>query len=199
MRAFLAAVVMLQALITGADCLLCEKCLVSGTTQCSGIFKQCPPDVTHCVKGLENNTLGDTVILTAFKDCMDPSEQAACGKGFQFQNSGFNLQISRTCCDSDFCNKGEVEVPAVDQTPNGYKCDECLTDQSSGCTPTGGIQCTGEQNTCSTFYGKALRPGIILEPYSMKACATPDFCEIYYPVATLVFSYELFCAPAKKQ
>ncbi|XP_078542474.1 phospholipase A2 inhibitor and Ly6/PLAUR domain-containing protein-like [Lissotriton helveticus] len=199
MKAFLAAVVMLQALITG-DCILCEKCLATSTTQCSGIFKQCSPDVTHCVKGLENNTLGDTVVVTAFKDCMNPSQQAACGREFHFQNSGFSLQISRTCCDSDFCNKGEVEVPAVDETPNGYMCDECLTDQSSeSCTPTGHVHCTGVQNTCSTFYGSAIIPGGTMQPYSMKGCTTPDYCEIYYLVATLVDSYELRCVPAQKQ
>ncbi|XP_078542479.1 phospholipase A2 inhibitor and Ly6/PLAUR domain-containing protein-like [Lissotriton helveticus] len=198
MKAFLAAVVMLQALITG-DCLLCETCLASGTSQCSGIFKQCSPDVTHCVKGLENGTLGGNVILTVFKDCLDPSQQVACGREFQFQNSRYFIQISRTCCDSDFCNKGEVEVPAVDQTPNGYICDECLTQQSSeACTPTGQAHCTGKQNTCSSFYGSALRTGGTLRSYSMKACATQDSCDLYFPVATVFYGYHSQCVPAQK-
>ncbi|XP_078504421.1 uncharacterized protein LOC144762958 [Lissotriton helveticus] len=149
---------MLQALITG-DCLLCEQCFAAGTTQCSGIFKQCSPDVTHCIKGLENNTFGGNAIVTAFKDCLNPSHQLACGREFYLQNSVFSFRISRTCCDSEFCNREDVEVPALDETPNGYKCDECFTEKSSGsCIPAGEVQCTGKQNTCHMFSGKVARP-----------------------------------------
>nr|AKH14002.1 sodefrin precursor-like factor [Ichthyosaura alpestris] len=197
MRVILAAVAMLQALITGADCLLCETCLASGTTQCSGIFKQCSPDVTHCVKGLENNTLGENVFPTVFKGCLNPSEQAACGREFYVQNSVFYFRISRTCCDSDFCNRGDVEVPAVDETPNGYKCDGCFAEQSS-CTSIGERQCTGEQKICAIFSGKAIIPGGTLKQYTLKGCATPDYCELFHPVATQIFRDELLCAPAKK-
>ncbi|XP_078541495.1 phospholipase A2 inhibitor and Ly6/PLAUR domain-containing protein-like [Lissotriton helveticus] len=198
MRAIFAAVVMLQALITG-DCLLCEKCLATGTTQCSGIFKQCPPDVTHCVKGLKNSTVGDNVAVIAFKDCLNPSAQASCGREFYFQNSLFSLRISTTCCDSDFCNGGDVEVSAVNDTPNGYKCDECFSDQSSdSCTPTGEVQCTGEQNTCNSFSRKAVIPGDTLKSYSLKGCATPDYCEIFDQMAPQVYGHELLCEPAKK-
>ncbi|XP_078541496.1 uncharacterized protein LOC144826912 [Lissotriton helveticus] len=198
MRAIFAAVVMIQALITG-DCLLCEKCLATGTTQCSGIFKQCPPDVTHCVHGLENSTAGDNVVVTTYKDCLNPSSQAACGREFNFQNSLFSFRISRICCDSDICNGGEVEVPALDRTPNGYKCDECFTDQSSdSCIPTGEIHCTGEQNTCHGYSGKAIIPGDTLKPYSLKGCSTSNYCEIFSPVGTQVYGDEALCFPAKK-
>ncbi|XP_078507366.1 phospholipase A2 inhibitor and Ly6/PLAUR domain-containing protein-like [Lissotriton helveticus] len=197
MKAFLAAVAMLQALITG-DCLLCETCLATGTTQCSGIFKQCSPDVTHCVTGLENNTVGDDVVVTAFKDCLHSSTQASCGRDYHYHNSGFSFLVSRTCCDSDICNKGEVEVPALDRTPNGYKCDECFTDQSSdSCIPTGEVQCTGEQNTCHSFSGKVMIPGDTLKPYSIKGCATPDFCNIFDQVATEIYADDILCVPAQ--
>nr|AKH14008.1 sodefrin precursor-like factor [Ichthyosaura alpestris] len=198
MGAIFAAVAMLQALITG-DCLLCETCLASGTTQCSGIFKQCPPDVTHCVKGLENTKREDSVFVTAFKACLNPSDQAACGRELHFQNSLFSYQISRTCCDSDFCNKGDVEAPVVDETPNGYKCDERFSDQSSdSCTPTGEAQCTGEQNTCHFFSGKVIVPGDTLKSYSMKGCVTPDYCQLFHLAATQIYVDDVLCIPAKK-
>nr|AIT39230.1 sodefrin precursor-like factor beta isoform 24 [Notophthalmus viridescens] len=199
MRAILAAVVMLQALITGADCLLCEQCFVVGSSQCSGIFKQCSPDVTHCVKGMENSTLGTRVVLSAFKDCLNPSQKAACGREFFHKDSALFFQITRTCCDSDFCNKRDVEVPAVDNTPNGYKCEDCFTTQSTGpCTATGGIQCTGEQNTCGSFSGGVARPGEVVRQISMKGCVSPDFCDLFYPAATQVYNYDLLCSPAEK-
>nr|AKH14004.1 sodefrin precursor-like factor [Ichthyosaura alpestris] len=198
MRAILAAVVMLRALITG-DCLLCETCLAAGATQCSGIFQQCSADVTHCVKGLENNTFGGAVTVNAFKDCLDPSHQAVCGREFYLKNSVLSFWISTTCCDSDFCNRGDVEVPAVDETPNGYKCDECYTDKSSdSCTPTGEVECTGKQNTCTSSSGKAGIPGEILKPYSLKGCVTQDYCELLQSSATQIHSDELLCVPAMK-
>nr|AKH13997.1 sodefrin precursor-like factor [Ichthyosaura alpestris] len=198
MRATLATVVMLQALITG-DCLLCETCFAAGATQCSGTFEQCSPDVTHCFKGVENTTAGGDVTVNVFKDCLDPSYQAVCGSAFHLKNSVVSYWISTTCCDSDFCNRGDVEVPAVDETPNGYKCDECYTDQSSdSCTPTGEVECTGKQNTCTSSSGNATIPGEFLKPYSLKACVTQDYCELLLSMATQIDSDELLCIPAKK-
>ncbi|XP_078542117.1 phospholipase A2 inhibitor gamma subunit B-like [Lissotriton helveticus] len=142
---------------------------------------------------------GDNAVVTAFKDCLNPSEQAACGRDFYLQNSLLSLRISRTCCDSDFCNGGDVEVPALDRTPNGYTCDECFTDQSSDpCITTGEVQCTGEQNTCRSSSGKAVIPGDTLIPYSVKGCATADYCEIFDQLVTQVFVDESLCVPAKK-
>ncbi|XP_078528155.1 uncharacterized protein LOC144805484, partial [Lissotriton helveticus] len=141
------------------DCLMCERCLATGTSQCSGIFKQCPPDVTHCIKGLENNTVGGYPILTAYKDCLDAAEQAACGREFSLQNTLMSYRVSRVCCDSNFCNTGDVEVPAVDETPNGYQCKDCYTDQAlDACTVAGDVQCTGEHTTCAGFHGTASIP-----------------------------------------
>ncbi|XP_078541471.1 urokinase plasminogen activator surface receptor-like [Lissotriton helveticus] len=198
MRAFLAAVALLQGLITG-DCLLCEQCLATGTTQCSGIFKQCPPDVTHCVKGLENNTLGGDVTLTAFKNCLDPSHKATCGRESCHKTSVFSLTISRTCCDSDFCNGGDIQVPAVDETPNGYTCEDCFTSQSADTCPAAAeVQCTGEQNTCATYIGTGSRPGEGVKQYTVKGCASQDFCHSFYLVGTQPQTYDLQCSPAKK-
>nr|AMO51437.1 sodefrin precursor-like factor [Cynops pyrrhogaster] len=200
MRAIIAAVVLLQALITG-DCLLCEQCLALHTTSCSGIFTQCSADVTHCVKGLENNTVGSNVILTAFKDCLDPIQKEACGREFSFKSSVVSFQLSRTCCDSDFCNGGDVQVPAADDTPNGYKCEECFTDQSADdCIATGEVQCTGKHNACGSFSGIVSRPGKTERQYSVKGCTTRDFCKlgIFNLPGTQPYDYVLKCFPALK-
>nr|AMO51433.1 sodefrin precursor-like factor [Cynops pyrrhogaster] len=201
MRVILAAVIMLQSLITG-DCLICEQCFAVNASSCSGIFKQCSPDVTHCVAGLENNTLGSNVILTAFKDCLNPSQIALCSGEFSTRNSAFVFEISRTCCESDFCNQGDVQVPAVDETPNGYKCGGCIDTRSTGdCTVTGDVQCTGQQNACGSFYGTVARPGKPERQTSIKGCATQDFCKrgISSMVGTQANSYSFLCFPAEKQ
>nr|CAB53094.1 sodefrin-like peptide precursor [Cynops ensicauda] len=142
MRAIIAAVVLLQALITG-DCLLCEQCFALHTSSCSGIFTQCSPDVTHCAAAKKNNTAGTHVILTAFKDCLDPSQKAACGREVSFTAPAASLWTSRTCCDSDFCNGGDVQVPPPDDTPNG-----CGSDQSANaCTAPGHLRVTVRSTT----------------------------------------------------
>nr|AMO51446.1 sodefrin precursor-like factor [Cynops pyrrhogaster] len=189
MRVLLAAVVVLQVLITG-DCLLCEQCFALHTSSCLGVFTQCPPDVTHCVAGLENNTLGTDIILTAFKDCLDPSQKSACGRAFSFKSSVVSFQLSRMCCDSDFCNGGDVQVPPEDNTPNGYICEDT----------TGVVQCTGKQNTCASFLGTASRPGEAERPYSGKGCATRDICKlgIFNMAGTQAYDYSLKCSPALK-
>nr|AJF36142.1 sodefrin precursor-like factor 12 [Lissotriton helveticus] len=200
MRAILAAVVMLQALITG-DCLLCEQCFALHTSSCSGIMTQCPPDVTHCVAGLENNTVGSDNILTAFKDCLDPPQKAACGREFSFNSSVVLFQLTRTCCDTDFCNGGDVQVPPSDNTPNGYICEDCFNGQSTDpCTATGVVQCTGKQNSCAGFSGTASRPGEAVRSYSMKGCSTHDFCKlaVFNMAGSQACDYGLKCAPALK-
>nr|AMO51438.1 sodefrin precursor-like factor [Cynops pyrrhogaster] len=200
MRAIFAAVVMLQALTTG-DCLLCEQCFALHASSCSGIFTQCSPDVTHCVAGLENSTVGTDFILTAFKDCLDPSQKSACGREFSYKTSVFSLQLNRMCCDSDFCNGGDVQVPPADNTPNGYICEECFTNQSTDpCTATGVVQCTGKQNTCGNFFGTGSRPGEAGRPYSGKGCTTRDFCKlgIFNLAGTQAYDYGLKCSPALK-
>nr|AKH14023.1 sodefrin precursor-like factor [Ichthyosaura alpestris] len=198
MRAILAAVVMLQVLITG-DCLLCEQCFATGASQCSGVSKPCSPGVTHCIKGLENDTQGTKVYLTAFKDCLDPSQKSTCGKEFFIKNSVVSFQVSRTCCDSDSCNRGDVEVPAVDKTPNEYKCKDCFTNQSTAtCTASGEVQCTGEHDTCASFSGTAARPGEALSQYSLKGCASKDFCKLFPLVGTQAYIFDLLCSPAEK-
>nr|AIT39263.1 sodefrin precursor-like factor beta isoform 05 [Pleurodeles waltl] len=199
MRATLAAVVMFQALITG-DCLLCEHCFNVHDSSCSGIFKQCPPGVTRCVKGLENNTVGSNTVLTAFKGCLNPSQNIACDRELSIKNSMVSFQISRTCRNSDFCNGGVVKVPAVKETLNGYKCEECFNDQSTDeCTVTGKVQCIGKQTTCSSFYGTVARPGEPGRQYSGKACTTPDFCKFGLSnlPGTQASSYWFLCFPAE--
>ncbi|XP_078541454.1 phospholipase A2 inhibitor and Ly6/PLAUR domain-containing protein-like [Lissotriton helveticus] len=163
MRALLAAVTMLQALITGG---------------------------TH-------------VILTAFKYCLDPSHKAACGREFSSNAPAFSLWTSRACCDSDFCNSGDVKVsiPPPDGTPNGYICGGCTSNQSAKpCTATVDVQCTGNQNACGTFYGTVFRPGEAGIPYSGKGCTTQDSCKvgIFNLAATQTSDYGLKCSPALK-
>ncbi|XP_078528771.1 uncharacterized protein LOC144806245 isoform X3 [Lissotriton helveticus] len=182
-----------------ADCLFCEQCLATGSSQCSGIFKQCSPDVTHCIKGLENNTVGNNVILTAFKDCLDASQNRVCERDLTVKTSVFDLGISRTCCDSDFCNGGDVQVPAVDETPNGYKCEDCFTTETvDPCAGAGEVQCTGELNTCTSFSGTAARPGEDVKQYTVKGCASQDYCQSFYLAGSHAYTYDLQCSPAEK-
>ncbi|XP_078503087.1 uncharacterized protein LOC144761695 [Lissotriton helveticus] len=144
---------------------------------------------------------GIDIILTAFKDCLDPSQKAACGRELSFKRSESSLWTSRVCCDSDFCNSGDVKLPPSDNTPNGYICKDCFNDQSADpCTATGVVQCSRMQNACVSYFGTVSRPGVAGRPYSGKGCSTRDFCKLgFFNLAGVqAYDYGLKCTPALK-
>nr|AJF36151.1 sodefrin precursor-like factor 24 [Lissotriton helveticus] len=201
MRTLLTAAVLLCALIAGVNCLLCEKCFSVGTATCSGIYSLCPADITHCVQGLENHTIGSNNTLTAFKDCGTPSSRIACGKTLSFRTSMTGVRISRTCCDSDYCNGGAIQAPAVDELPNGYKCRECFNYHSAGaCTTEKEILCTGQEKACSFLSGKAAFPGEAVKEYSASGCMTRNFCGkgAFNLQGLQLLNYDFKCSPAIK-
>ncbi|XP_069496913.1 phospholipase A2 inhibitor CgMIP-I-like isoform X2 [Ambystoma mexicanum] len=197
MRVLLTATAVLFAMITRGNCIICEQC--SNINSCSGFFAPCPAEVTHCVKGLENSTVGSNVRLLAYKGCVDPSRQATCDKEVIFRSSRMSLYITRECCDSDSCNSKNTKQAAlrIPKTPNGFKCPDCDTDRSTtGCAPVGELQCTGNENQCATFMGRASRPGDSVRGYTVYACATKDACEVGISSmeGTKVSQFDLKCS-----
>nr|AMO51448.1 sodefrin precursor-like factor [Cynops pyrrhogaster] len=178
MRTLLTAAVLLCALIAGVNCLLCEKCFSVGTTTCSGIYRLCPADVTRCVQGLENATIWNKNSLTAFKDCGTPSIRTSCGKSLSFRTSVSVVRISRTCCNSDYCNGGDIQVPVVDESPNGYKCRNCFWDKSAdACTSEEKeILCIGKEKECVALSGTLAFPGEAAKDYNVSGCVTKNYC-----------------------
>ncbi|XP_069496917.1 phospholipase A2 inhibitor and Ly6/PLAUR domain-containing protein-like isoform X1 [Ambystoma mexicanum] len=158
MRMFLTAVAVLFAVITEGNSLICEHCAEMNAESCSGVSAACPDNVTHCVKGLQKSKQGPYVNQLAFKGCLDPSKQAACGKEVVFRGTLMSLWITRACCDSDSCNSGDIQALPILQTPNGFHCPDCSPDQSAtGCTAVGDIPCVGHENQCGNFTGNAAR------------------------------------------
>ncbi|XP_078529419.1 uncharacterized protein LOC144807662 [Lissotriton helveticus] len=201
MRTLLTAAVLLCALIAGVNCLLCEKCFSVGTATCSGIYSLCPADVTHCVQGLENFTIGGKSYPTAFKDCGTPSTRTACGKTLSFRASMTGVQISRACCDSDYCNGGDIQVPAVDERPNGYKCRDCYSNKSvDACTTEKEILCTGQEKACAFLSGTGAIPGEAVTESSASGCMTRDFCRkgAFNLQGLQLLKYYFKCSPAIK-
>ncbi|XP_069490640.1 phospholipase A2 inhibitor and Ly6/PLAUR domain-containing protein-like [Ambystoma mexicanum] len=179
MRMLLTAVAVLFAVITEGNSLICEHCTNLDAESCSGVFAACPDNVTHCVKGLERSSNGPYVIQLAFKGCLDPSKQPACCKEIVLRGTHMSLWLKRECCDSDSCNSGDIQGPPILQTPNGFKCLDCSSDQSAtGCTDVEDITCFGNENQCVNFTGNAERPGEAVRAYSFRACATKDACDV---------------------
>ncbi|XP_069496912.1 phospholipase A2 inhibitor CgMIP-I-like isoform X1 [Ambystoma mexicanum] len=199
MRVFLTATAVLFAMITRGNCLICEQCSNMNTKSCSGFFAPCPYEATHCVKGLENSTVGSNVRLFAYKGCVNPAKQATCGKEVIFRSSQMSLHITRECCDSDSCNSKNIKQAALrsSQTPNGFKCSDCSTDQSSnGCASVTELQCQGNENRCASFMGTASRPGDDVRRYTVLTCATKDACEVGISSmeGTHVYNFNLECS-----
>nr|AKH14024.1 sodefrin precursor-like factor [Ichthyosaura alpestris] len=201
MRTLFTATVLLCTLIAGGNCLLCEKCFSVGTATCSGMYSLCPADVTHCVQGLENSTIVSNKHLTAFKDCGTPSSRTACGKTLSYRTSMSVLWISRTCCYSDYCNGGDIQVPAVDESLNGYKCRECFNDQSTdACTTEKEILCTGQEKECGFMSGTGAIPGQAVKKYSVAGCMSKKFCRkgAFNLQALQLLNYDFKCSRAIK-
>nr|AME17856.1 sodefrin precursor-like factor [Ambystoma mexicanum] len=201
MRMFLTAVAVLFAVITEGNSLICEHCAEMNAESCSGVFAACPDNVTHCVKGLQKSKQGPYVNQLAFKGCLDPSKQPACGKEVVFRGTLMSLWITRACCDSDSCNSGDIQALPILQTPNGFHCPDCSPDQSAtGCTAVGDIPCVGHENQCGNFTGNAARAGDVARPYRLTMCATKDACDVGIIAMEQIITsqYTLTCSDAIK-
>ncbi|XP_078535208.1 uncharacterized protein LOC144821933 [Lissotriton helveticus] len=201
MRTLLTAAVLLCALNAGVNCLLCEKCFSVGTTTCSGIYRLCPADVTHCVQGLENSTIMSKNALTSFKDCGTPSSRTTCDKILSYRTQMSLVRISRTCCDSDYCNGGDIQALVVDESLNGYKCGECIHDRSpDACTTKKEVLCSGQEKTCLFLSGTMILPGEDAVAYSEFGCITNNFCRKggFQLQGLQLQNSDLKCAPAIK-
>ncbi|XP_069496922.1 phospholipase A2 inhibitor 1-like isoform X2 [Ambystoma mexicanum] len=179
MRVFLTAMAILFAVITEGNSLICEQCYNINAESCSGVFAPCPANVTHCVKRLEKNKDGPYEIQLAYKGCLDPSKQPTCGKEVVFRGADMLLWIKRECCDSDSCNSQDIQALPILQTPNGFKCPECSTEESAtGCTAVKDVICVGNENQCANFTGNAERPDlpILQTPNGFKCpeCSTEE-------------------------
>ncbi|XP_078510035.1 ly6/PLAUR domain-containing protein 8-like [Lissotriton helveticus] len=198
MSALLTVAVIFAAAFPGVDSLFCHQCYEVNQTSCTGPSVRCEEDVTHCIKGLENNTLMDSVIMSAFKGCMDPSNQVECEKGVLFRNSVVLVRIERTCCDTDNCNADDIQMTDVDETPNGYTCDACFNGEISVlCNPTKKIPCIGEEDTCGSFNGSASRPGEVSQLWSLRGCITKESCDrnALNPAGERMYQYDFKCTP----
>ncbi|KAJ1132933.1 hypothetical protein NDU88_011234 [Pleurodeles waltl] len=134
--------------------------------------------------------------MSAFKDCVDPSKQVDCEKGVNFRNSVVLVRIERSCCDKDFCNAGDLQMSDVDQTPNGHKCDDCFSGESSApCTAGKQILCIGKEDTCASFNGTAVRPGEDEQQYSLRGCITKESCDrgAFNIAGIRVYTYDFEC------
>ncbi|XP_069490564.1 ly6/PLAUR domain-containing protein 8-like [Ambystoma mexicanum] len=185
--------------ITLGNGLICEQCSKMNSESCSGTFAPCPYEATHCVKGLENSTVGSNIRLFAYKGCVDRARQATCDTEVIFRSSRMALYITRECCDSDSCNTGDTKQAAlhIRHTPNGFKCSDCGTDRSAnGCASVRELQCQGHENRCATFMGTASRPGDAIRRYTILACATRDACEVGISSmeGTHVYNFFLGCS-----
>ncbi|XP_078541457.1 phospholipase A2 inhibitor and Ly6/PLAUR domain-containing protein-like [Lissotriton helveticus] len=139
--------------------------------------------------------------LTAFKDCGTASSRPTCGKFLSYRTSKTVIRISRTCCDSDYCNGGDIQAPVVDENPNGYKCTECANNQSADvCKTEKEVMCTGQEKICVFLSGTVVLPGEAAKQSSEFGCVTKTLCRkgAFQLQGVQVQDYDLKCAPAIK-
>nr|UVZ00873.1 sodefrin precursor-like factor beta 1 [Eurycea tynerensis] len=202
MKAFVSVVVFLSSVfLQQGNSLNCEVCGQSGTT-CQGSVQPVRKGVTQCIKGMENNTLGDSMILTTFRASRDPTKHNICGMKLFLTSPGYFLGFYYDCCHTDGCNKGPIPGTYVDPVPNGYECPGCLSLVNGvDCKPDQTIKCSGNQKECIRFTGTAIRPGDIERWYSVKGCVSKGGCTLGLESlpATKPVNFTLSCTAARRK
>ncbi|XP_077196867.1 phospholipase A2 inhibitor and Ly6/PLAUR domain-containing protein-like [Paroedura picta] len=176
-----------------STCLLWALFSTGASLQCYSCFSTTGPcddsSIQQCIRG-EDTCITQTAITTLLllptfftKYCVS---SAMCKPGSYSITTLQNTygQITATCCKTDLCNKGTLQLPNMNLIPNGQKCPGCYSLGSRNCQPTISVPCTGKENQCLRFSGSistSLSPLPFSQDIAFQGCTTPNTCN-YQPV-----------------
>ncbi|XP_069057407.1 phospholipase A2 inhibitor NAI-like isoform X2 [Pleurodeles waltl] len=105
MSAFLIRSCILLAFITAGHSLICEVCSSRNATMCNGKMMTCDANMDTCEHSIvRSNAYGQMFMV--FKGCAKACKDLYFTESF---TTGRNT-IKRVCCNSDYCNDGEMET-----------------------------------------------------------------------------------------
>ncbi|XP_063292108.1 phospholipase A2 inhibitor gamma subunit B-like isoform X2 [Pelobates fuscus] len=138
--------------------------------------------------------------LTGFsRSCND--DPNICDKDFQMVGGIQNTFITTKCCNTDNCNKHEIQVSEHNNTVNGGLCEVCYGLDSYECNINGYIQCRGDLTECVDIAVTLEKIDSSTFKFSLKGCATPHACTLgpkMIAAAKIVEEKRLSCSPAKR-
>ncbi|XP_069058195.1 phospholipase A2 inhibitor and Ly6/PLAUR domain-containing protein-like isoform X2 [Pleurodeles waltl] len=128
--------------------LICEVCSSRNATMCDGEMMACDASMDTCEHSIiRSNAYGK--MLMVFKGCA-----TACKDLYITETiTTGRTTIQRVCCDSDYCNNDQMEIPAREDKPNGVSCPSYLHVGSYECGLVRMLQCTDSETSCIYFRG----------------------------------------------
>lgn len=168
--------------VIAAGCALrCDTCNVTsvGVDNCPGVAQECENQDDFCATQIEYNILGGDNKQTVRKRCMPKDQELICNRPMLLNTTEqFQFLLYSTCCNSDCCNSGGIQMPLVNLTENGHSCQSCFVEGSLQCSTFETVNCTCQQFQCFNFSGNATRPGDIEKPYAFQGCITNGTCMV---------------------
>uniref|UniRef100_A0A8C5QQL8 Sodefrin-like factor n=1 Tax=Leptobrachium leishanense TaxID=445787 RepID=A0A8C5QQL8_9ANUR len=134
----------LLAMLTTVHSLVCEICLSTDVTWCTGSSVICPFGQV-CGSQFSTTTIGEETHTTFVRSCVQPAECFL--KGSVTFNKG-SMKMCTSCCNTNNCFATLPDFPEDSTEANGVICRTCATLASTWCYTSDIMHCTGLETKC---------------------------------------------------
>ncbi|XP_077312656.1 phospholipase A2 inhibitor and Ly6/PLAUR domain-containing protein-like [Lithobates pipiens] len=173
MTSLLQFLCVLSALVASGYALSCTEC-VSPLDSCTGPSVTCPSGSVCGAVYTQSWAFG---ILASKSYVMSCTPQNQCDKsGSMSLPHGVRMKIGISCCETDGCTPTFPSLPRDSSRYNGVTCQSCMSADSTWCSTSDTMQCTGEENTCLLQTTKL--SGSKELATAMRGCATKSICDL---------------------
>uniref|UniRef100_A0A803KEJ2 UPAR/Ly6 domain-containing protein n=1 Tax=Xenopus tropicalis TaxID=8364 RepID=A0A803KEJ2_XENTR len=155
---------------------VCKTCFARDERECSRFnTTMCTGSETFCVEYEVRTEAGNDSYPTILKSCSQNPEM--CNISYHLSTTTTRMELTSSCCDTEFCNNDTMHTPSQNTTENGIECPSCFEMNADSCEANETIRCTGSENKCISFSGKMSdsEQGDCI-PFALQGCATEDTC-----------------------
>ncbi|XP_075183331.1 phospholipase A2 inhibitor gamma subunit B-like [Anomaloglossus baeobatrachus] len=154
--------------------LTCVSCTGADQTPCTGPAVTCAANEDICTS-VYTETKMTMLGLTTYSYVRGCGQSSECNNPKSLSNQFISIDLNTVCCKTDECSPTVPMVLSGKTDKNGLVCPSCFTITSSICEPNNQIQCTGNENRCSSYSISTINNPS--EPIlAMAGCATENMC-----------------------
>ncbi|XP_073513781.1 phospholipase A2 inhibitor gamma subunit B-like [Phyllobates terribilis] len=180
MKFFLVVVFMIM-MSTGYS-LKCISCTGADQTPCTGAAVTCAANEDVCTS-IYTETKMTVLGLTTYSHVRGCGQSSDCNNPKSLSNQFISITLNTVCCQTDECTPTAPTALSEQTDKNGLACPSCFTITSSTCQPDTRIQCTGNENRCTSYSISTVTDPS--EPIlAMAGCVTENMCSNYDGHAT---------------
>ncbi|XP_053255338.1 phospholipase A2 inhibitor gamma subunit B-like [Podarcis raffonei] len=167
---------LLLALLPPVASLICESCFSQGKYCRNATTEECDDSSDQsCLSVIgvgKLSLLGSRVVV---KSCID-TELCEEDHSSVSISSALYLHSKSTCCNTDMCNSGPIEMPDTEtREPNGLKCPSCINIFSDECESNKTVSCRNDEDQCFYLAGSMDFGGTRILG-AIRGCATAGVC-----------------------